>query len=156
MKHQLIKLSPLSRCTSPVKGFPAIRDGDPAKWSPPEGYAYVPIVAHPSFDGDTQTADRVLTNTEDGWAVRDLTAEELAARNAIAPVKPLQFRLALIDAGISPASVDAMLSGDEAALAQWQYADEIHRDHPLVAAAAAQLNKTDEEIDAVFLNAATK
>jgi hypothetical protein len=86
------------------------------------------------------------------WTVRDLTEEEI--RQRISPVTPRQFRLALLAANIDPADIDTLLAGDPAALTEWQYAQEIRRDHPLVESLSASLQKTPEQVDALFLAAA--
>jgi hypothetical protein len=70
-------------------------------------------------------------------------------------VTPRQFRLALLSIGISPAAISAMLADDEAALTEWDYAQEIRRDHPLVESLRIALGKSEEEVDAVFVEAAT-
>jgi hypothetical protein len=91
----------------------------------------------------------------DAWIAEQLDAgwepspdEPTAA--PIAPVTPRQFRLALLADGISPAAISGMLANDEAALTEWDYAQEIRRDHPLVESLRLALGKTTAEVDAVF------
>lgn len=70
-------------------------------------------------------------------------------------VTPLQMRRALRSLGLT-ASINAYVTslGEEAQEA-WEYATEIRRDDPLVGAAAAALDKTSDELDAIFSLAAT-
>jgi hypothetical protein len=69
-------------------------------------------------------------------------------------VTPRQFRLALIAIGISPTAIDSLLADDEAALTEWQYAQEIRRGHPLVESLRVSLGKTAEEVADLFAAAA--
>ena len=74
-------------------------------------------------------------------------------------VTPRQIRLALIDRGIMPEQITQMLSGIEdevlraKALAEWEFASEVKRDHPLIAQLAGALEFTDEDVDEVFREA---
>lgn len=70
-------------------------------------------------------------------------------------VTPRQFRIALLRSGIKPKDIDASLSSNEEALIEWQFAQEVKRDHPLVLGMAAQLGKSQSELDAIFTLAAT-
>ncbi len=87
--------------------------------------------------------------------IREMTAEELA-RASIAPVSAAQFRLALLDLGLLD-EVEAFVaaSGRDIQL-NWEYRQEFARDHPLVVFGAMALGKTPEEMDAIFVLAATK
>jgi hypothetical protein len=75
-------------------------------------------------------------------------------------VTPRQARRALLTWGITAAQVtafiDAIEDEQEKATAQidWEYATEIRRDNPLIAAFAAYLEKTTEEVDDFFRDAA--
>lgn len=64
---------------------------------------------------------------------------------------PAQIRLALHRAG-ALAQVEAIANADPEAKIVWEYATEIHRDSPLIAAMGGQLF-TDAEIDDLFLAA---
>jgi hypothetical protein len=68
-----------------------------------------------------------------------------------------QARLVLFGAG-KLADVDAALAGmpspdKEAAQIEWEYATEVRRDSPLIAALAPALNMTEAQIDALFIEA---
>lgn len=73
------------------------------------------------------------------------------------PVKvtPRQIRLALSQLGLRSAVEDYVAAADQAVKDSWEYTTEFDRNHPLIAAAAQALNKTDAEIDALFSLAAT-
>jgi hypothetical protein len=114
----------------------------------------------PQYDPATQTLEQSRAADLDAkewrtvWTIRGLTPEEIAAAHAVAPVTPRQFRLALLSIGISPAAISAMLAGNESALIEWEFAQEVRRDHPLVESLRLALGKTSEEVDAVFDTAA--
>lgn len=69
-------------------------------------------------------------------------------------VSPRQIRLTLLAAGITPAMIEANLAGNPAALIEWEYALEIARDNPLIAAMGAALGFAPEQIDSLFAAAA--
>lgn len=64
---------------------------------------------------------------------------------------PRQFRLSMLAAGIEAETIVTMLSGNDAALIEWEYATEVKRDYPLLVSMGAALGKTEEEIDAIFI-----
>jgi len=72
---------------------------------------------------------------------------------------PRKLRLQLIDEGIVPAQIEAILNSipdataKEKALVEWEYALVIKRSHSLIATLGQALGKTDAEIDILFLNA---
>lgn len=68
-----------------------------------------------------------------------------------------QFKLALLDLDLLD-DVDALVaaSNDRALQINWAERLEFERNHPLVIATAAALGKTDAEIDALFVLAASK
>ena len=83
-------------------------------------------------------------------------------------VGPAQFRAALISLGYASTvnTIDTLVNGAidsvgggtterNIAKAIWQYATEIKRGYPLVAAIQADLEKTDAEIDLLFTTAAS-
>lgn len=70
-------------------------------------------------------------------------------------VTPLQMRRALRASGLK-AGIDTFLSqAGEEAIEAWEYAVEIRRDDVLVNMAATALGKTTQELDDLFLLAAT-
>ena len=69
-------------------------------------------------------------------------------------VTPLQARRALRGAGLMPAVEAALAQADDDARDAWEYAIEVRRDDPLLAAMAAQIGLTDADLDALFRDAA--
>lgn len=101
----------------------------------------------------------------DGVLVQ-LTAEEeaaIVARSALVRVPKevtmRQARLALRAAGklaAVAAAIDAMPSpGKENAQIEWEYSNTLRRDHPLVTALGPALSLTGEQLDGLFITAAT-
>jgi hypothetical protein len=74
----------------------------------------------------------------------------------VTSVTPRQARLALLDAGLLD-TIETKLKGkNRATQIAWDYATEIRRDDPLIAAIAAELNLTAAALDVLFKNAAAK
>jgi hypothetical protein len=69
-----------------------------------------------------------------------------------------QARLALLGAGLLGsinAAIDALPSPQkEAALIEWEYSQEVHRNRPFVQLLAAELGLTNEQLDNLFIEAA--
>ena len=70
-----------------------------------------------------------------------------------------QARLALLGAGLLP-MVDAAIAAlpspqREAALIEWDYSSEVHRNRAFVLTLAAALNLSTEQLDSLFTQAAT-
>ena len=84
-----------------------------------------------------------------GWAVRPLPPPP------IPPVTPRQIRLALIQLGLKD-QVDAYVETlDDAAKTEWEYATQVERGNPLIAAAQQGLGLSDRETDDLFRMAFT-
>lgn len=113
----------------------------------------------PPHDANTQTVDEVAPEFVNGrverrWTVRNLTAQELKAR-VPAQVTMRQARLALLQYGVL-AQVNAALAAmpgaeGEAARIEWEYAQEVRRDAPLVAGMAQALWLTEADLDSLFI-----
>lgn len=90
------------------------------------------------------------------WTVAEISPEE--RRAAIRPVTMRQARLALLGAGVlsgvEPALAAMPSPQREAAEIEWEYASEVRRDAPLIAAIGGALGLSDEQIDDLFLAAA--
>lgn len=90
-----------------------------------------------------------------------LDAERAAYTLPVPPVVTMkQARLALLSAGLLP-SVEAALAGmtgaeGEAARIEWEYSTEVRRASVLVNSIAAGLGLTDQQIDNLFIDAATR
>jgi hypothetical protein len=80
---------------------------------------------------------------------------------ALTTVTPAQIRLALIENGISLATITNALNAiedsveREKATVLWEYATIVERNNPFVNAIGTMLGKTPEEIDAIFSLAKT-
>lgn len=118
----------------------------------------------PNFDLITQTCvrdgcEKVGNDWKYKWRIDDLTSEQIAAKyQASIPqkVSRAQFILALLELDLLD-NVEAVIAGaDRATQINFRERLEFERSHPLIATMAAVLNKTDPEIDAVFILAATK
>lgn len=70
-------------------------------------------------------------------------------------VTPRQARIALLNAGLLDAVEAAVASSPRSVQIDWEYAIEIRRDNPVIAAMADQLNFTSEQIDDLFFAAAS-
>lgn len=70
-------------------------------------------------------------------------------------VTPRQIRLAMLQAGLDLVAITAMLSQNQAAFIEWEYAEVIRRDHPLVIQMGEALNISADQIDNLFALAGT-
>lgn len=132
-----------------------------------EGHGVYPIQSvAPEYDSATQEVTEGQPEQRDGlwyqtWEVRDLTAEEIAEhRKSMIPesVTMRQCRIALLDAGLLDAvksSIVTMPGTDgERARIDWEYAQEVRRDWPLIGYMAGDLGLADEQVDSLFMAAA--
>ena len=155
--HQLIQLDPLARVTVAIGGFAPTRPiPRETEWTAPDGYAYVPVIDRPDYDPETQHRERTLTAEEDGWTIRDLTAEELAARIPAPPEIIGASKLTIMRRlGPKWATLKAILASlpDDVQDA-WNLAQEIKSDDPLFVANSAflqaALELTEEEFTALL------
>lgn len=115
-------------------------------------------VAEPLFWVDVD--DDVRPDTHE-W--RDGAAALIPEPEPAPPVVPesvtqRQARLALLQMGKLD-EAEAALNGitdaalRKAALIEWEFANEIRRDHPLIAQISAALNLTEQQIDQLFMRA---
>lgn len=70
--------------------------------------------------------------------------------NDKAKVASWQFRRALNQMGLRADVETAVAASNQDTKDMWEYSQTFDRQHPFVAAIALVLNKTDDEIDAVF------
>lgn len=73
----------------------------------------------------------------------------------LAPVSPRQIRLALTHIGLRQQVEDYVNAQDITVQDSWHYSTEFERNHPLMLACKDALGKTDEELDALFVLAAS-
>jgi hypothetical protein len=123
----------------------------------------------PSYDYATQTLEyRAFADLPNfKWVqesyVRDLTQEEIDQRKPKLPdtCTPRQLRIALIQSGISLVTIENQIDSisdsvqREIARAEWEYALEIKKEHPLVDMIAVNLNLTEKQVDDIFVLAVT-
>lgn len=123
----------------------------------------------PTYDYATQTLEyRAFADLNNfKWIeenyVRDLSQQEIDQRLPKPPdtCTPRQLRIALIQTGISLSTIEAQIDAiqdpiqKEIARAEWEYALEIKKEHPLVGMIAAALNLTEQQINDIFVLAVT-
>ena len=128
------------------------------------GYGLILVDEPPPHDPATQKLvrkdpDEWLTDARRAYVTYDVedlpvpTLEELRA--AMPPLSPRQIRLGLASIGIAEAQVDALLAEDAMGMIEWKHATEFMRTHPLVTALSAALSLPDEQIDALWVWAAS-
>lgn len=88
------------------------------------------------------------------WNIIDLSAEEiqdrLDQRRASATLSPAMFRLNLLAIGELDNVEAAIPLAPREVQIMWEYSSSFERTHPALAALAAQLGYTDEQLDALF------
>lgn len=122
---------------------------------------YLPVIgSQPEFDTATHKLQGVsyevtATQVNKVYSVVEKTAEDLLAEaKALVPtsVTPRQARIALLRAGMLDAVNQAVTSNAEWAIT-WEFATEVKRDDPMIAAVQELLGKTELEIDQLFIEA---
>ena len=91
----------------------------------------------------------------DPWYSEEAIAKEVAKRKEELKVKsitPRQARLKLLEVGLLD-ELEAIIATNAAWKIEWEYATEVKRSSPLVAAVATQAGMTDEQIDIMFKEA---
>lgn len=87
---------------------------------------------------------------EQTWTPVEVTIDQWRSRLR---VTSRQFKLALEAMGLFDTINAAMLAADRTTQIFWAEANEFERSHPLIAAFAAQLGFTDEQVDDLFVQA---
>jgi hypothetical protein len=147
------------------RGEEYLVNGHPAGHDLPSHLHYLADVELPSPEIDEATHklvrfERMAGNEwRMGYDAVPLTAEEIEDRKPKPhPVTPRQFWLALYASdGITKETVEILLTDNIPALIELRESLEIDPTHPLIASLAAHpaIDKTPEEIAALFLHAAT-
>lgn len=75
--------------------------------------------------------------------------------NVPAVVTPRQIRLALNAAGLRETVEQAVAAGSQDLEDWWEYSLDIERKNPLIISMAAALNITEQQLDSLFIAAAT-
>ena len=129
-------------------------------WTEPcTGFTFAPDDVQ-CFEADTlqelqQLAASAGVTLDDG-RVNVLAVEPFSAQRDHVEVSNAQFRSALILSGIMPSTVLASLQAiedetqRELAIAKWEYANFVERDHPLIATMAKQFGLSDTQVDELF------
>lgn len=116
---------------------------------------YAPVEADPIPEGKISTG-QVVERVE--GVVKYVHTLDDAPPPAVPTVVSMrQARLALLGAGLL-SQVDVAINGmDEpnksTARIEWEYATELRRDHPLIAGLAAELQLSEQQVDALFIAA---
>jgi hypothetical protein len=124
-------------------------------------YLVLDLVQNEKPDHDTATHYLLRTEAIDLDKLQVTRGWELVAHEPLPVVVSMTaLRLTLIEMELEDdvlAIINAMPDAKQkaAALAWWQTAQTVRRNHPLVAQLAAALGKTDAEIDAIFAAAIT-
>jgi hypothetical protein len=87
------------------------------------------------------------------WWYADIDAAIAGLATSSASVTARQARLVLLAHGLLNTVDAAIANMPAAAKVEWEYATEIRRDSPLVAALASTLSLTSPDIDALFAEA---
>lgn len=90
----------------------------------------------------------------EGWEA-ELEAARLVAWREKTHCGPLQLRRALRASGLLDSVKSYLETADEEVIEAWEYATKVNRNDPFVLAVGQLLNKTEEEIDALFQLALT-
>jgi hypothetical protein len=93
-------------------------------------------------------------NVVESYTKRDKTSEELKEMVPKA-VTPRQLRMALTQLNLRSAVESVIANGTQDDKDAWEYSLEVQRTHPLVIAMTSALNKTEEEVDNLFILAST-
>lgn len=152
------------RREGPIREGRYLVDGQPGELPPFLVELVIEQLPDPAYDYATQTIEHRefadLPNLK--WIkesyVRNLTQEEINQRlpQPQERCSPRQIRLALIQSGISLSSIESQIDAiqdpiqKEIAKAEWEYALEIKRDHPLVSMLSANLNLTEQQVNNIF------
>lgn len=129
-------------------------------FEPPAGFAKLhPPVSVPAYNTRTQTVSEAAPQKVNGvwrrtYVVRELSEQE---KSVLVPqrVTMRQARLALIDAGLDgqvAAALEAMQDpvAKKKATTEWEYAQEVHRNSPLVLMLAQALGLSSAQLDELF------
>lgn len=130
----------------------------------PFGIVWVSAVEPPAYEPDSETLIEDTPQCVAGewvqtWLVEAIPPEEagarLQSRRAGMVCSPRQARQALFAAGLLGAVTAWIAAADEATRIDWEFATEIRRDWPPIAACASALGLTAAQLDGLFIQAAT-
>lgn len=116
-------------------------------------FGWIPFTASPH---DAEEHGRALFEASKNVAAPYVPPPLEQQRAAIPDLTARQFRLGLLNAGLTPSQVTAAIEElpasleKETAKVEWEYATTFHRLHPLIATVGAALGLTDDQIDAMW------
>lgn len=100
-------------------------------------------------------ADYLCRDVRDDPTYRDYWPLLATASVYCPPISPRQARLALLQAGLLDAVETYIATQPRAVQVEWEYANEIRRDHALLTDAAAALGLSEAQLDELFIAAAS-
>lgn len=114
----------------------------------------------PSYDPMTQELSlsdpiNVEGNWIEQWQINQRSPEEISNQRSGLTCTPRQARLALQQAGLLTAVTDWISSADNTTQIEWEFALEIRRDWPPITLCATYLGLSEEQLDDLFILAAT-
>lgn len=114
----------------------------------------------PTYDPITQEISltdpiKIEGNWIEQWQINQRSPEEIANQRSGLTCSPRQARLALQQAGLLTAVTDWISSADNTTKIEWEFALEIRRDWPPITLCATYLGLTEEQLDDLFILAAT-
>ena len=101
----------------------------------------------------SETVERVGGVVQFVRVTEPIPAEEIRASMPV--LTPRQMRLGLLSAGISDAQIEAALADNPEGIIEWKYASEYQRLHPLVVSLAEAFDLTPEDVDDLWVQAAS-
>lgn len=99
---------------------------------------------------------RKVANGYDVYVLGDVVPPLPQSDNTVPQkVTPRQIRLALNNAGLRETVENAVANSDQATKDWWEYSLDIERKNPLIISMATTLNITEQQLDNLFVLAAT-
>lgn len=108
-----------------------------------------------ALHGEDATTLEWLDTTQTQPTVDEINAKVTAMAAAPQVVTPRQIRLALSQIGSRQQVEDYVNTATIDVQDSWHYSTQFERDHPMVLACKQLLNKTDSDLDALFVLAAS-
>ena len=121
-------------------------------------FGYLPVIGDAPVLEENQRQAGMEHQIRDGcvekvYTVVTLTDDEVVAEKTPSQITQRQCRLQLVKDGNYQAVVDAIGTMGAEAQIEWEYANDIQRDNPLVGAIQGLLGKSDREMNEFFINA---
>lgn len=104
-------------------------------------------------DGGDLPFSVVGTGEVSAWTDADAPPEPPAPVPQVVTMR--QARLALLSAGLLSTVLAAVANADQVVQIEWEYSQDIQRDWPTLVALTAAMGMTPEQVDALFILAAT-